>query len=70
VGEDLGSILAPVLAGVLWSTWGIGVAMTARIGLALVTEAYAVVVVGRRSDLRRESISSVSGSHQSASRLT
>jgi MFS family permease len=47
VGEDLGSILAPLLAGFLWSTWGIGVAMTARIGLALLTEAYAVIVARR-----------------------
>src|SRR5205823_12847670 len=44
VGEDLGSIIAPVFAGFLWTTWGLGAAMGARVALALVTELYAFVV--------------------------
>lgn len=48
VGEDLGSIVAPVLAGFLWTTWGISVAMGGRMLLALVTEAYALAVARPR----------------------
>ena len=54
VGEDLGSVVAPVLAGFLWSTWGIGVVMGARIALALLTEVYAVAVARPRLAPRRE----------------
>jgi MFS family permease len=54
VGEDLGSILAPVLAGFLWSTWGIPVVMGARVALALVTEVYAVAVARPHVDRRPE----------------
>jgi MFS family permease len=60
VGEDLGSILAPVLAGFLWSTWGIAVAMGARVALAMITEVYAVTVarprVGRRPERARREV--------------
>lgn len=44
VGEDLGSVIAPVFAGLLWTTWGLAAAMGARVVLALVTELYAFVV--------------------------
>jgi MFS family permease len=53
VGEDLGSILAPVLAGFLWSTWGITVAMGGRVVLALVTETYALAVARPKVDARQ-----------------
>ena len=42
MAEDAGGVVAPVLAGVLWSTWGIPVLMGARIVLAIVTEVYAM----------------------------
>jgi MFS family permease len=49
VGEDLGSILAPVLAGFLWSTFGIAAVMGTRIALAILTEVYAVAVAHSRA---------------------
>jgi MFS family permease len=44
VGEDVGSVLAPALAGFLWTTWGLGVAMAVRAALALGTEAYTLMM--------------------------
>lgn len=41
MGEDAGGMAAPILAGFLWSTWGIVALMGARIVLAVVTEVYA-----------------------------
>jgi MFS family permease len=55
VGEDLGSILAPLLAGFLWSTWGLTVAMGGRVLLALLTEAYALAVARPKVDAREVS---------------
>jgi MFS family permease len=52
-GEDLGSVLAPVLAGFLWSTWGLAVAMGARVTLALITEVYAVALARPRASVPR-----------------
>jgi MFS family permease len=49
VGEDLGSVLAPMLAGFLWSTFGIAVALGARIALAVITEVYVVAVARSRA---------------------
>lgn len=39
-GEDAGDIVAPVLAGLLWTVWGVPVLLGARIGLAACTECY------------------------------
>lgn len=44
MGEDAGGAAAPVLAGFLWNTWGIGALMLARILLAILTEAYALAI--------------------------
>jgi MFS family permease len=44
MGEDAGIALGPMLAGVLWGTWGIGALMGARIALAVVTEFYVLVI--------------------------
>jgi MFS family permease len=44
MGEDAGGALAPILAGVLWATWGIAALMGARVLLAVVAEAYALLV--------------------------
>jgi MFS family permease len=59
VGEDLGSILGPVLAGLLWSTMGIAAALGTRIALALFTELYVVTVTRRQ---RHSTIAQVNGS--------
>lgn len=44
MGEDAGATLAPILAGFLWSAWGITMLMGVRALLALGTEAYAIIV--------------------------
>lgn len=51
VGEDLGAVLAPVVAGMVWTAWGLPVVMAARAGMALLTEAYTFGVT-RQSRLR------------------
>jgi MFS family permease/cell division septum initiation protein DivIVA len=40
-GEDAGEVAGPILAGLLWSTWGVPVLLGVRIGLAVATEVYA-----------------------------
>jgi MFS family permease len=42
MGEDAGGVAAPILAGLLWNTWGIAALMTGRIVMAIVTEIYAM----------------------------
>lgn len=44
MGDDAGEIIGPILAGFLWSTWGVAVLLTVRVVLALATEVYALVV--------------------------
>lgn len=44
LGEGLGEILGPALAGLLWNVWGFVAVVTARVLLALVSEAYAVTL--------------------------
>src|SRR5207245_5575569 len=41
LAEDAGEIGGPILAGLLWSAWGVPVVLGVRILLALVTDAYA-----------------------------
>jgi DivIVA domain-containing protein len=43
-GEDAGEVAGPILAGLLWSAWGVPALLGVRIGLALVTEIYATVL--------------------------
>ncbi|MGE0132316.1 MAG: MFS transporter [Blastocatellales bacterium] len=50
LGEGLGETVGPLLGGFLWSVWGVGVMLGARVALALIGEIYAVMVVG---DARR-----------------
>jgi MFS family permease len=50
-GEDAGEFAAPIVAGFLWSTWGVPVLLAVRIALAVVTELYTLAVtasLGRR----------------------
>jgi MFS family permease len=44
-GEDAGEIAGPILAGLLWSIWGVPVLLAVRIGLAVATEAYAIALL-------------------------
>jgi MFS family permease len=41
-GEDAGEIAGPIVAGLLWSVWGVPVLLGARIALAVVTELYTI----------------------------
>lgn len=44
MGEGMGEILGPVLAGAIWSVWGIPAVLGARVGLALISEIYALIL--------------------------
>ena len=44
MGEDAGDIAGPILAGFMWSTWGLTVTLGARAVLAIITEIYAMLV--------------------------
>jgi MFS family permease len=44
-GEDAGEVAGPVVAGFIWSMWGIPALLAARIALAVATEVYATTLV-------------------------
>jgi MFS family permease len=46
VGEDAGYIFGPILAGLLWSAWGLPVLMGVRILLAIMAEVYTIRLTG------------------------
>ena len=64
MGEDAGGVLAPILAGFLWGTWGITALMGVRVLLAIATEIYAFLVarppgenvLGVRLQMRKEEV--------------
>ncbi len=62
MGEDAGGVAAPVLAGFLWSTWGIAAVMSGRVLLAIVTELYALMIE-RRVELNHQEDRSVTANH-------
>jgi MFS family permease len=43
-GEDAGEVAGPVLAGFLWSMWGVPALLGVRIALAVATELYSIVL--------------------------
>jgi MFS family permease len=45
MGEDAGEIGGPIVAGFIWSIWGVPVVLGVRILLALITEIYATVLI-------------------------
>jgi MFS family permease len=51
-GEDAGEIAGPILAGFLWSTWGVPVLLGVRIILAVATEIVTLAVTGSRARAR------------------
>jgi MFS family permease len=55
-GEDAGEVAGPILAGFLWSTWGVPVLLAVRIALAVVTEIYTLALTAslRRLDAGAE----------------
>jgi uncharacterized protein YjbI with pentapeptide repeats/MFS family permease len=48
MGDDIGSIAAPILAGLIWNAYGLTVLMLVRIVLAIATEIYAIVLAEPR----------------------
>ena len=40
--EDLGEMSGPIVAGLVWSLWGVPAVLILRIGLALATEGFAL----------------------------
>jgi MFS family permease len=49
-GEDAGSVVAPLLASLLWTGFGVPAALLGRVVLALITEVYAFCVTHRTQD--------------------
>jgi MFS family permease len=44
LGEDAGDAAGPIVAGFLWSTWGVGALFGVRIALAILTELYTIAL--------------------------
>ena len=44
VGEDGGPIAGPLLAGLLWNTWGLTVMLGGRVVLSIITEVYVTII--------------------------
>jgi MFS family permease len=42
LGEDAGAIAGPIVAGLLWTTWGLPIMLGARVVLAIGTELYTI----------------------------
>jgi MFS family permease len=53
-GEDAGEVAGPIVAGILWSTFGVPVLLAVRIGVAVVTEIYTVLLAGSLRQLEAE----------------
>jgi predicted MFS family arabinose efflux permease len=52
-GEDAGDIVGPVLAGLLWSVWGVPALLLGRMLVAAVTEVYAIAIERRQRNAVR-----------------
>ena len=53
-GEDAGEVAGPIVAGLLWSTFGVPVLLAVRIGAAVVTEVYTVLLTSSLHDLETD----------------
>jgi MFS family permease len=53
-GEDAGEVAGPIVAGLLWSVWGVPVLLGARIAVAVVAELYTIVVTRSLGRLEAE----------------
>jgi len=52
-GEDAGELAGPIVAGLIWSAWGVPALLVTRAALAVVAEIYALALEGLlRSDAR------------------
>lgn len=52
-GEDAGELVAPVVAGLVWTGWGVPALLVTRMGAALLTEVYAQRLAGWRGGATR-----------------
>ena len=66
MGEDAGEIAGPVIAGFLWSLWGVPVVLGVRMVLAILTEIYATSLVGSLDARRRPGAMTGIGSAQTS----
>jgi MFS family permease len=53
--DDAGEVVGPIVAGLLWSAWGVPVLLAARIVLALVTEVFTTLFTRSLRDQARPS---------------
>ena len=44
-GEDAGTVVGPLLAGLIWSTWGVAALLGTRIALAMMAELYTLKLI-------------------------
>jgi MFS family permease len=66
MGEDAGEIAGPIIAGFLWSLWGVPVVLGVRMVLAILTEIYATSLVGSLDARRRPGAMTGIGSAQTS----
>ena len=66
MGEDAGEIAGPVIAGFLWSLWGVPVVLGVRMVLAILTEIYATSLVGSLNARHRPATMPAIGSAQTS----
>ncbi len=70
MGEDAGVIVGPIVAGFLWTTWGVGIALGLRIALALFTEVYTLALDGKTIKTSARIPPSTMGEPESLARST
>ena len=66
MGEDAGEIAGPVIAGFLWSLWGVPVVLGVRMVLAILTEIYATSLMGSLNARHRPATMPAIGSAQTS----
>lgn len=69
-GEDAGTIVAPIVAGLLWAYWGIPVLLLTRVAVAAVSEVYALALERRQRATRPAGPSAAGASSDTAAPLT
>jgi MFS family permease len=63
LGEGLGETLGPLLGGFLWHTWGLGVMLAVRVGLAIIGEIYALIIAAGSRRKEESKITEVCGTN-------
>jgi MFS family permease len=55
-GEDAGEVAGPIVAGLIWSAWGVPALLAVRIGVAIVTELYTIALAGSLGRLEGQTV--------------